>query len=109
MPDAFLGTPSIEGTVVSSFESTSCATSVVLELSVHVAEEVDCLMAGQLVPFAEGGVITFSGSAVLPYLSEIGRAALLDATAVGGTMEVNSAFRTVVQQYLLRRWFELGR
>ena len=35
---------------------------------------------------------------------------LYDAAASGtGAIEVTSAFRTVVQQYLLRRWFELGR
>lgn len=111
MPDAFFGTPSIAGTPVSSFESTSCATSVVLALSVQVAEEVDCLMTGQLVPFAESATIEFTGSAVLPYLSEVGRAALLDAVAAGGgtSVQITSAFRTVAQQYLLRRWFELGR
>ena len=109
--DAAIGTPSIEGTPVSSFEATSCATSVVLPLSVQIAQEVDCLMPGQLVQFQEGAGIAFSGSAVLPYLSELGRAALLDAAASSSanTVEVTSAFRTVVQQYLLRRWFELGR
>jgi len=109
-PDA-MGTPSIAGTPVSSFESTSCATSVVLPLSVQIAEEVDCLMPGQLVAFAEGPTITFAGSAVLPYLSEVARAALTDAAAAGNgnVVQVTSAFRTVVQQYLLHRWFELGR
>jgi hypothetical protein len=111
MPDAFLGNPSIAGTPVSSFEATSCATSVVLALSVQIAEEVDCLMPGQLVPFAEMPTIEFTGSAVLPYLSEIGRASLYDGVAAGGgnTAQITSAFRTVAQQYLLRRWFELGR
>lgn len=111
MPDASLGTPSVAGTPVSSFESTSCATSVVLALSVQIAEEVDCLMPGQLVPFAESTTIEFTGSAVLPYLSEVGGSALVEAAAAGGgaTVRVTSAFRTVVQQYLLRRWFELGR
>ena len=110
-PDASLGTPSIVGTPVSSFESTSCATSVVLPLSVQIAEEVDCLMPGQLVPFAESAEIVFSGSAVLPYLSEVARAQLIEAaaTGAGSAVKVTSAFRTVAQQYLLRRWFELGR
>ncbi len=110
-PDASLGTPSIVGTPVSSFESTSCATSVVLALSIQIAEEVDCLMPGQLVPFPESAEIEFTGSAVLPYLSEVARAALIEAaaTGAGGPIKITSAFRTVAQQYLLRRWFELGR
>jgi hypothetical protein len=109
--DAPMGMPSIEGTPVSTFETTSCATSVVLALSVQIAQEVDCLMPGQLVPFAEGGQIVFAGGAVLPYVSAAARADLMDAVAaLGGTqLQITSAFRTVVQQYLLRRWFELGR
>jgi hypothetical protein len=105
------GTPSIEGTPVSSFETSSCATSVVLALSTQIAEEVDCIMPGQLVPFAETSVIQFSGSAVLPYISMAARTDLLAAAAAaaGRTMNINSGFRTVVQQYLLFRWFQLGR
>jgi hypothetical protein len=111
MVDADVGTPSIAGTPVSSFESTSCATSVVLQLSVQIAEEVDCIMPGQLVPFAESETIAFTGSAVLPYVSELARADLLAAAAAGGgeVVKVTSAFRTVAQQYLLNRWYELGR
>ncbi len=110
-PDANLGTPSIDGTPVSSFESTACATSTVLALSIQIAQEVDCLNPGQLVVFDESATITFSGSAVLPYLSTQARTSLLAAADAGGgkVMAVTSVFRTVVQQYLLRRWFELGR
>jgi hypothetical protein len=109
--DASVGTPSIAGTPVSSFESTSCATSVVLPLSVQIAEEVDCLMPGQLVPFAESATIVFTGSAVLPYVSEVARADLIAAAEAGGgeLVKITSAFRTVAQQYLLYRWYELGR
>ena len=108
-PDA--GTPSVEGTPVSSFETTSCSTSDVLELSLQIAQEVDCIQPGQLVPFEESPAIVFAGGAVLPYVSEVARADLYAAVeAAGGTqLQVTSAFRTVVQQYLLRRWFELSR
>jgi hypothetical protein len=113
MPDAgnTMGTPSIEGTPVSSFESTACATSTVLALSIQIAQEVDCIQPGQLVAFEESATIEFAGSAVLPYVSAQARDALLAAAATGGgdVVQVTSAFRTVVQQYLLRRWFELGR
>lgn len=104
------GTPSIAGTPVSSFETSSCATSVVLALSVQIADEVHCMMPGQLVAFEEGPSITFSGSAVLPYVSSAARDALYAATnGSGNVLQVTSAFRTVVQQYLLYRWFQAGR
>jgi hypothetical protein len=113
MPDAaeMTGTPSIEGTPVSSFEATACATSTVLALSIQIAQEADCINPGQLVAFEESATIQFAGSAVLPYVSEQARDALLAAAGAGGgsVIQVTSAFRTVVQQYLLRRWFELGR
>jgi len=111
-PDAgTIGTPSIAGTPVSSFETSSCTTSVVLALSTQIAEEVDCIMPGQLVPFAETPQIQFSGSAVLPYISLAARTDLFAAAAAanGRVMNINSGFRTVVQQYLLFRWFQLGR
>jgi len=108
-PDA--GTPSVVGTPVDTFETTSCSTDVVLALSIQIAEEVDCLMPGQLVPFDAGPTIALTGAAVLPYLASDARDDLYAAAAAGAgqVVQINSAFRTVVQQYLLRRWFELGR
>ena len=105
------GEPSIEGTPVSTFETTSCSTASVLELSRQIAEEVDCMMPGQLVRFEAMPGIQFTGSAVLPYLGETARDDLYAAAAAGNgkVIRVTSGFRTVVQQYLLRRWFELGR
>lgn len=110
-PDAPTGTPSIEGTPVASFETSSCSTGSVLALSKQIAEEVDCLMPGQLVPFMETTAIQFTGSAVLPYIAEGARTDLLAAAAAanGRVLRVTSGFRTVVQQYLLYRWFQLGR
>lgn len=109
--DAPMGMPSIEGTPVSSFETTSCSTSDVLALSIQIAQEVDCIQPGQLVPFMESPKIVFAGGAVLPYVSMVARDDLYAAVDAGGGMQlqVTSAFRTVVQQYLLRRWFELSR
>jgi hypothetical protein len=101
----------IDGTPVASFVTTTCSTASVLALSRQVADEVDCMLPGQLVRFEAGPTIVFSGGAVLPYLSADARDDLYAAAAAGGgaVMRVTSAFRTVVQQYLLRKWFELGR
>lgn len=108
--DEPMGMPSIDGTPVSTFDTTSCSTGDVLELSRQIAEEVDCLMPGQLVRFEALNGIVFTGAAVLPYLGERARDDLYAAASDGGMpLQVNSGFRTVVQQYLLRRWFELGR
>ncbi|HUQ08188.1 MAG TPA: NBR1-Ig-like domain-containing protein [Kofleriaceae bacterium] len=96
---------------VGDYETTSCATAVVIELSRQIAAEVDCMAPGQLVPFAEGNGIVFAGSAVLPYVSETAREDLYAAVTAGAgtSLQVTSAYRTVVQQYLLYRWFQLGR
>ena len=110
-PDAGpTGTPSIAGTPVGSFETSTCSTAVVIELSKQIAEETDCLMPGQLVKFDVVAGLSIAGSAVLPYLGAGARADLYAAAAMAATpMQITSAFRTVVQQYLLQRWFELGR
>lgn len=105
-----MGMPSIEGTPVESFETTSCSTGDVAALAQQIAEEVDCMMPGQLVRFEAINGIAFTGSAVLPYLSLDARDDLYAAALVGGNpLQINSGFRTVVQQYLLYRWFQLGR
>jgi hypothetical protein len=98
-----------QGATVESFVETGCSTEVVIELSRQIAAEVDCMMPGQLVELPADQGLVFTGAAVLPYASEEGRADLLAAAAAGGPIEINSAYRTVAQQYLLYRWFEAGR
>ncbi len=94
---------------VGSYEQSACSTEVVIELSRQIAAEVDCLMPGQLVELpAEEGLV-FTGAAVLPYASSEARADLLAAAAEGGDVEINSAYRTVAQQYLLYAWYQGGR
>jgi hypothetical protein len=51
----------------------------------------------------------FSGSAILPYLSPAAHDALGWAAEAHGDLELMSGFRTLPQQLLLRRWYELGR
>ena len=104
-----MGDPSIEGTPVETFETTTCSTATVIAVSIQIAEEVDCMMPGQLVELEAKNGITL-GAAVLPYMGQDARDDLYAAAAAGGVpLMINSGFRTVVQQYLLRRWFELGR
>jgi uncharacterized protein (TIGR03382 family) len=85
---------------------TSCSTEVVIGLSTQIADEVDCLLPGQMVPFAEGDGVVFTGT-VLPYIDAEAKADLL-AVAATGEVDVNSAYRTVAQQYLLYQWWQAG-
>lgn len=96
---------------VDDYLTTTCSTSVVLGLSQQILDEMACLIPGELATFAEQDNIVFGGAAVLPYLSPEGVADLQAAAASDPDTDliINSAFRSVVQQYLLRAWFDLGR
>jgi Synergist-CTERM protein sorting domain-containing protein len=95
---------------VGSLVGTTCTTAQVLGLSKQIAREVECISpAGTLSPFGPGSGVTFTSSAVLPYLSSSARSDLRSAALAGGTIQVNSGYRTVAQQYLLYRWAQLGR
>jgi MYXO-CTERM domain-containing protein len=93
---------------VGNYTTTSCSTSVVIGLSKQIADEVGCLSPGGLVKFASSANLRFTSNAVLPYLHATAKTDL-EKVAEGRVVQVNSAFRTVAQQYLLYRWFELGR
>ncbi len=97
-----------QAATIKSYETTSCSTAVVLGLSLQIADEVNCMMPGQLARFEPTTTIIFASTAVLPYLDPAAHSALIKA-AQGTTIRINSAFRTVAQQYLLRRWKDLGR
>ncbi len=109
------GSPDLSSTEqlaqVDDYLDSTCSTSVVLGLSQQIADEVACLVPGQLGTFAEEGNLVFGGAAVLPYLSPEAIADLQAAVATAPDTDfiINSAYRSVVQQYLLRRWFEQGR
>lgn len=88
----------------------NCSTEVVLGLSRQISKEVQCLTPDSFTKFEEGNGIVFSGSAVLPYLTPAGKRDLEAAVAAhGGQISINSAFRTVAQQYLLVKWHDQGR
>jgi uncharacterized protein (TIGR03382 family) len=93
---------------VSSYETSSCSTSVVLGLSKQIADEISCTSPTLLTRFAASTKLQITSNAVLPYLHSTAKTDLV-AVSQTSTVQVNSAFRTVVQQYLLYRWFQLGR
>jgi hypothetical protein len=90
---------------VADYTTSTCTTAVVIGLSSQIADEVGCLSPSSLVRFAAGSGITITSNAVLPYLAANAKTDLLAV----GSVQINSAFRTVAQQYLLLQWFNRGR
>lgn len=86
----------------------SCTTAVVIGLSKQIADEIGCQHPGSLVPFDGSANLTITSNAVLQYL-EADAKADLERVAQNQPLQVNSAFRTIAQQYLLYRWAQQGR
>lgn len=87
----------------------SCTTSAVKGLSTQLVDEIQCLRPGTLTRIDKAAGLTL-GSAVFPYLQTSAAKALFAAQkARGTTMSINSALRTLPQQYLLYRWYQTGR
>ncbi len=93
---------------VGSYVSSSCSTASVLGLSKQIADEISCANPTGLTRFTAGGNLQVTSNAVLPYLSAKGKTDLT-AVASARVVQVNSAFRTVAQQYLLYQWYLQGR
>jgi hypothetical protein len=93
---------------VADYQYSGCSTAVVIGLSKQIAQEADCEHPGNFVPFTATGGITITSSAVLPYLDETARDDL-KKVAANNPIQVNSALRTLAQQYLLYRWYQEGR
>ncbi|HSS01585.1 MAG TPA: M15 family metallopeptidase [Kofleriaceae bacterium] len=90
---------------VASFITSSCSTSVVVGLSNQIASEISCTSPSSLSRFAAGSGITFNSNSVLPFLAANAKTDLQKV----GNVQLNSAFRTVAQQFLIVEWFNRGR
>lgn len=98
-----------EALTVAQAASTRCSTSSVRGLSLQLVEEIQCIRPGTMESIA-GIPGTDLGSAVVPYLQRPAARALRDAVSRRSTtMYINSALRTLPQQYLLHRWYREGR
>ncbi|MCW5802163.1 MAG: M15 family metallopeptidase [Deltaproteobacteria bacterium] len=93
---------------VGTYTTSGCSTSVVLGLSQQIAEEIGCMSPGALVRFQPSANLQITSSAVLPFLHSAAKTHL-EQVAATKVVKVNSAFRTVAQQYLLYRWYQQGR
>ncbi len=83
------------------------STSRAYELSQEIIDEMNVLVPGSLVDCSDLNISIDSKQ--FPYLQRPAKQALARAIqARGRTMRINSAYRTVAQQYLLRSWHERG-
>jgi len=98
------------GTTVSDAAASSCSTSSVKGLSKQIIAEARCMNGDAYVAISDLGNVSW-GSAVFPYLEKPARDKLVSALNAnsGKTMTINSALRTVAQQYMLYRWYQTGR
>lgn len=96
-------------TVENIIQSKDCSTAAVRGLSLQIIAEMNLLVPNVLVSI-EGLNIKATSLAVNPYLQPAAKEALRRAIAArgGATLEINSAYRTIAQQFLLRTWFEMG-
>ena len=94
---------------VSAAVDTSCTTTSVKGLSTQLVAEIQCMRPGSMKSI-EGVAGLDLGSAVFPFVQTPVVGALLAAQkARGTTMSINSALRTLPQQYLLYSWYKAGR
>lgn len=93
---------------VQTFERSSCTTESVKGLSQQLIDEMNCIKPGLMESI--GGITNLNlYSAVFPYLQSSAARGLRQVVANQGTLTISSALRTVPQQYLLYRWYQLGR
>jgi len=94
---------------VSAAVDGSCSTTSVKGLATQLVDEIQCMRPGSMKSLDGAPGLTL-GSAVFPYLQTAAVDALLVAQkARGTTMSINSALRTLPQQYLLYAWYKAGR
>ncbi len=97
------------GDPVSQAVTSECSTASVAGLSRQLVDEIQCLRPGTMASIESAPGLSL-GSAVFPALQAPAATALLEAQkARGVTMTINSALRTLPQQYLLYRWYQTGR
>jgi hypothetical protein len=100
--------PVFHGTVEQAIAKT-CTTASAKPLSQQIIDEMIC-MEPELVEVPERPNLSYGGP-VFPYLVAPARDRLLEVLDASPTkkMKVNSMFRTVAQQFMLRSWYERKR
>lgn len=97
-----------QGPTVGSQVTTSCSTISVKGLSLQLIDQMNCLDPGVMKSFEGAPGISYGG-AVFPFQQGPATDTLTAVAANNaGTMPINSALRTVPQQYLLYEWYQRG-
>ncbi|MEA5556549.1 peptidoglycan-binding protein [Nodularia spumigena] len=95
-------------TVKQVIANQSCSTTTVRGLSLQIIAQMNLLIPNVLVNFEDLNIDPNS-EAVNPFLQPAAKEALRRAIQKRGTtLKINSAYRTVAQQHLLRSWYENG-
>ncbi len=93
---------------VQDYVGSSCTTAVVIGLSKQISDEIGCEHPNNgLVSFQASSSLVITSNAVLAYLETDAKADLIKVSQ-SSTVQVNSAFRTIAQQYLLYQWYLNG-
>jgi hypothetical protein len=85
--------------------SGACSTAPVRGLSDQIVAEMNCIKPG-LMTRIDGYNVTLTSSAALPYLQAPAAASLKAATTWRSGLHLNSALRSVAQQWLLYHWYQ---
>lgn len=85
-----------------------CTTTIVKGLSQQLIDEMNCIQPGAMRSIANVPELSFY-SAVFPYLQDPASRSLENLVRGQSTLTISSALRTLPQQYLLYRWYQLGR
>jgi len=98
-----------DGDPVSVAVSDSCTTTSVKGLSTQLIEEIQCLRPGTMKSIEGIDGLTL-GSAVFPWMQTKAADAIVAAQKQRGVpLEINSALRTLPQQFLLYSWYQAKR
>ncbi|MDB4938627.1 MAG: N-acetylmuramoyl-L-alanine amidase [Labilithrix sp.] len=104
-----VSSPLAASDTVATAVAQSCTTASVKALAVQLVEQIQCLRPNTFAKIDNTPGLAL-GSAVFPYLQTKAAQGLIAAQkARGTTMSINSALRTLPQQYLLYRWYQTGR
>jgi hypothetical protein len=99
----------VDADPVSKAVTDSCTTASVRGLGVQLVAQIQCLRPNTMARIDTVPNTTL-GSAVFPYLQAPAADALRKVAASRGVrLVINSALRTLPQQYLLYRWYRTGR
>ncbi len=83
--------------------SWACSTGYTAALDLQIARELACLAPGSFLPIDDIPGVTL-GAGARPFLQADAAKALRNAAATAGRLTLNSGWRSLAQQYLMKRW-----